>query len=397
MLREHDDVRSFLDSVRGDNLSYRQVFDHIARTVPFTEAVVITTMPRGTLQLVQPMRVCEMLLKSYSKEFHTEDRATWRAVLEQKPVRGEDCWKDESHARFLKEFLYPIGLQYLVAVPLAAPVFDGYPGALHLYRDGEQGPFRQQELDELADLAGQLDSAIARVRDHRRPEECKQDHPWDHRPAVRQFIFSSRTRLVYGEEEFEGLDPTLQEEMVRHVRHLLQNDRVEPTQSDRVLLPDSSGDNWVFRVVAHEKYPALGDGPYVFFCLQPGFCDWAAVRQADFQADPELSRLMPTLKFMQDNFQRSPTLVETSAVVHLSPFHFHRRFTELLGLTPKHFLLECQIWEAKRQLLARQKDLPQLAADCGFAHQSHFTSRFKQATGLTPTRWRKMAWQKQTH
>ncbi len=62
-----------------------------------------------------------------------------------------------------------------------------------------------------------------------------------------------------------------------------------------------------------------------------------------------------------------------------------------MGLTPKHFLLECQIQEAKTELVTRNKPLPQLATDCGFAHQSHFTSRFKQATGLTPTRWRRLA------
>ena len=33
----------------------------------------------------------------------------------------------------------------------------------------------------------------------------------------------------------------------------------------------------------------------------------------------------------------------------------------------------------------------QIAKDCGFAHQSHFTSRFKQAAGITPTRWRNKA------
>jgi AraC family transcriptional regulator len=53
--------------------------------------------------------------------------------------------------------------------------------------------------------------------------------------------------------------------------------------------------------------------------------------------------------------------------------------------------MECQIHECKKQLLARQKDLAKIASDCGFAHQSHFTSRFKQITGLTPTRWRRMA------
>jgi len=56
--------------------------------------------------------------------------------------------------------------------------------------------------------------------------------------------------------------------------------------------------------------------------------------------------------------------------------------------------MECQINECKKQLLARQKDLVKIASDCGFAHQSHFTSRFKQITGLTPTRWRRMALQR---
>jgi len=82
-------------------------------------------------------------------------------------------------------------------------------------------------------------------------------------------------------------------------------------------------------------------------------------------------------------FGRSPTLDEISAKAHLSPFHFHRRFTELLGLTPKHFLLSCQISQAKRMLMERKVALADIAAECGFAHQSHFTSRFKQATGLT--------------
>ena len=63
----------------------------------------------------------------------------------------------------------------------------------------------------------------------------------------------------------------------------------------------------------------------------------------------------------------------------------------MLGLTPKQFLLDCQIHLAKSELLSGEKELAQVAKECGFAHQSHFTSRFKQATGLTPTRWRRMA------
>jgi AraC family transcriptional regulator len=104
-----------------------------------------------------------------------------------------------------------------------------------------------------------------------------------------------------------------------------------------------------------------------------------------------MARLIPAMQFMQQEFQRGPTLNEIARTVHLSPFHFHRRFTELLGITPKHFLLECQISLAKQQLVSGSKDLVEIASACGFAHQSHFTSRFKQATGLTPTRWRRLA------
>jgi AraC family transcriptional regulator len=115
------------------------------------------------------------------------------------------------------------------------------------------------------------------------------------------------------------------------------------------------------------------------------------LRATDFQADGELARLIPALRFMQQEFPKGPTLVDIARTVHLSPFHFHRRFTELLGLTPKQFLLDCQIHLAKTELLSGEKELVQVAKECGFAHQSHFTSRFKQATGFTPTRWRKMA------
>jgi AraC family transcriptional regulator len=115
------------------------------------------------------------------------------------------------------------------------------------------------------------------------------------------------------------------------------------------------------------------------------------VRASDFQADAEMARLIPSMKFMSQEYQRGPSLTEIARTVHLSPFHFHRRFTELFGLTPKHFLLECQINDAKGELLSGEKELAKIASQCGFAHQSHFTSRFKQATGLTPTRWRRMA------
>jgi AraC-like DNA-binding protein len=198
-----------------------------------------------------------------------------------------------------------------------------------------------------------------------------------------------KPRLPAG--QWDELDERLRNQIVDVAKRRTGQLNGHANAADRLLLPDSHGDTWTFRVVTYKRYPALGDGVFNFFCLQPDANEWGVVRPTDLNADAELARLVPALKFMQENFATGPTLVDIAKTVQLSPFHFHRRFTELLGLTPKQFLLECQINQAKHDLLARDKELAQIAKDCGFAHQSHFTSRFKQATGLTPTRWRRMA------
>ena len=209
-------------------------------------------------------------------------------------------------------------------------------------------------------------------------------------PAVSFAIVDGKLKSIFNGAELASLDSRLREQMLDHAKRRMHQLNGHGSVADRMTVPDSHGDVWVFRLVTYKRYPALGDGPITFVCRQPACGDWSSIKPQDFSADHELSRLIPALKFMQEEYSRGPTLVEISKQVDLSPFHFHRRFTELLGLTPKQFLLECQIHDAKNGLLDSQKELVQIARDCGFAHQSHFTSRFKQATGLTPTRWRRM-------
>ena len=163
------------------------------------------------------------------------------------------------------------------------------------------------------------------------------------------------------------------------------------SRGDRILLPDSSGEAHAFTTALHENYPALAIGPVLAVAKVPTQAEWLELRPTDFAADDEVGRLLPAFKFMKENYSQGVTLPTIAKQVHLSPFHFHRRFTELLGITPKHFLYDCQIAQAQEMLLAGTHELEEVAKLCGFAHQSHFTSRFKQATGLTPTRWRRMA------
>lgn len=388
--RELRELSGYLKTVKGETISYRQVFEHLNHGIPLTEGLIVTTLPRGSLQIAQPQRLAEPLLRAYSKEFHLEDRLSWQAIARGRTLRARECWPDEQFqsSRFFNEFIRVHGFAYAAVAPLSAPVLEGYPGALHVYRSEDFGDFSDAEIERLAQVAEELDEAIGKTRASRRVSCRRVSHS---PPPAHQFIFDRNLNLTLPTREPDTLDQRLRSGMHEYARMRLGHVNGKQIESDRVSLPDSHGDLWNFRIVVHREYPALGEGPFVFFCLQPACGDWSSLRPTDFQADAEVARLVPAMKFMRENFQRGPTLTEIARMVHLSPFHFHRRFTELFGITPKHFMLDCQIEQAKTELLAREKELADIATACGFAHQSHFTSRFKQATGMTPTRWRRVA------
>jgi AraC-like DNA-binding protein len=381
-------------TVRDQN-SVRNLLDSLQKAAPFTRGLVLTTVPRGGLQLAQPMNVPEPLLKSYAQGFHTEDRLSWQAILKHKPVRPQDVYSRDELATtpYVQELLEPEGLKYAVAIPVDSPVFDGYPGVVHLLRTPDDGDFSSAQVQKLMAAVKQFEQ---RRQGKGRKAPLHTPGRLEHEtPAVRLAIVDGKLKPIYGAQMLSDLDPHLREQMLAQAKRRMHQVNGHGVMADRVQIPDSHGDVWLFRLVSYKHYPALGDGAFTFLCLLPGVHDWGALRPQDFQADQELSRLIPALKFMQAEFGRGPTLPEISQQVMLSPFHFHRRFTELLGLTPKQFMLDCQIYQAKLDLLGHEKELALIAKECGFAHQSHFTSRFKQATGLTPTRWRRMAFQRQ--
>lgn len=392
---DHQGFSDALKSFDGDANAYRRVLEAIGQRIPAAQVMLTTTFPRGGSIVLHPTGLPESFLRLYAKEFFAHDGPTWQAVLRRQPVTGAEAFPggQPEATDYYRQLMQPQGWAHVAAVRVPGPVFKGYPGALHLYRRNGEHAFTATELKSLADVAEQFGKAIEAARDARQ----KTDPVADHTTCCRQFVFDRDGRQVAVANDRTPLDERLRDAVRSLVEQRIGAVNGEPVTSDRVELPDSHGEVWAFRSVVYKRFPALGEGPHVFLCLQPSIGEWNAVKQADFPGDPEVARLIPTLKFMQAEFNRTPTLDEIAAKAHLSPFHFHRRFTELLGQTPKHFLLACQIQQAKRMLLERKVPLADIASECGFAHQSHFTSRFKQATGLTPTRWRRFASDRQAN
>ncbi|WP_201545759.1 helix-turn-helix domain-containing protein [Psychrobacter sp. H7-1] len=94
--------------------------------------------------------------------------------------------------------------------------------------------------------------------------------------------------------------------------------------------------------------------------------------------------------YVESNINHKLTLKELAQVANLSQYHFQRLFQQTFGASPAHWVNRRRIAIAK-ELLKTSPDCPlsisQIAIDCGFYDQSHFTHTFKKTTGVTPKKY----------
>jgi AraC-like DNA-binding protein len=83
------------------------------------------------------------------------------------------------------------------------------------------------------------------------------------------------------------------------------------------------------------------------------------------------------------------SLDELARECGLSVAHFTRAFRQSIGQTPHRWLMQRRIDTAERLLISSEKPLAQIAAECGFADQAHFTNIFARMVGAPPGAFRR--------
>jgi AraC family transcriptional regulator len=74
---------------------------------------------------------------------------------------------------------------------------------------------------------------------------------------------------------------------------------------------------------------------------------------------------------------------------HMSVSQFGRTFKKTTGLTPHRWLVQLRVERARDLLLRSRLPLAEIALDCGFSEQSHFTRTFTRLVGISPGEWRR--------
>jgi AraC family transcriptional regulator len=82
------------------------------------------------------------------------------------------------------------------------------------------------------------------------------------------------------------------------------------------------------------------------------------------------------------------TVGSIASTVGVHPVHLARGFRRFCGSTPGQYLLSLRLDRAARLLAANRLSVAEIALECGFADQSHFTRQFRRAFGMPPARFR---------
>ncbi|HEX3467703.1 MAG TPA: helix-turn-helix domain-containing protein [Candidatus Elarobacter sp.] len=82
-------------------------------------------------------------------------------------------------------------------------------------------------------------------------------------------------------------------------------------------------------------------------------------------------------------------LDRAATLAGLHPTHFARAFRRHAGMTPGAYRRAARVRAASALLLHSASPLSRIAHDCGFTDQSHLTNVFREATGISPRRYRR--------
>ena len=105
-----------------------------------------------------------------------------------------------------------------------------------------------------------------------------------------------------------------------------------------------------------------------------------------YLSPPKLRRV---IDFIEANLNESIGLDDLAQAAGLSANHFLRVFKLATGETPYHFLRARRLERARQLLTENSMPLAELALECGFANQAHFTAAFSRELGISPGRYRR--------
>ncbi|MBN7797924.1 bifunctional transcriptional activator/DNA repair enzyme AdaA [Parahaliea mediterranea] len=109
----------------------------------------------------------------------------------------------------------------------------------------------------------------------------------------------------------------------------------------------------------------------------------AVTTKASSTGQANYLRIERAIAYLRENFRNQSSLEEVAAVVHLSPYHFQRLFTQWAGVSPKKFIQYLSLQHAK-DLLRRPSTVFEASAETGLSGTGRLHDLFVRIEAMTP-------------
>jgi AraC family transcriptional regulator of adaptative response / methylphosphotriester-DNA alkyltransferase methyltransferase len=101
-------------------------------------------------------------------------------------------------------------------------------------------------------------------------------------------------------------------------------------------------------------------------------------------------------QYMDTHYKETLTLENLADACHGSPYHLHRTFKRIKGITPVQYVQQMRMDKAKEYLVHSNQAIMDIAGQVGMPNISYFVTLFKKMTGHTPTDYRQIYGNQQT-
>lgn len=98
--------------------------------------------------------------------------------------------------------------------------------------------------------------------------------------------------------------------------------------------------------------------------------------------------IQKVIKEIHQLYNTAITIKEIASRHFISESILRRKFSEMIGISPKQYLIHLRIEEAKRLLKQTNKAIDYISSEVGFTASSRFYDLFVKSVGLTPSEWR---------
>jgi transcriptional regulator GlxA family with amidase domain len=102
----------------------------------------------------------------------------------------------------------------------------------------------------------------------------------------------------------------------------------------------------------------------------------------------ERRRVTDVARRLRSDYAEPITLDEMADQANLSRYHFIRVFKQVIGESPRKYLVAARLRAAVDRLLETREPVISVALNTGFNDISHFTNTFRTAIGVSPRRLR---------